>query len=263
MALNISSASAINASCFNATTNEAYDDLRAVQSKLSTKIEEVRRIFEELKPSEDKGEESLDPNMRIAAYNEARADVLDELDTWYLNSGRTIAEQPGKRPMLKIAGTHKFLKCAKALLRKTTPIGEEEDEKDKTWLLEERTTFPEEIISKDWLQGQGKGPDKGIKERLRGAKGFLEALSPRRNNEKIRTSTPEGNENRRGVGEKNEEELSLQTHRSHSLCRGGLPGPHCSEGEQRRREAAAASILCLLGHPAFTARGAGHMGPPS
>ena len=119
MALNISSASAINASCFNATTNEAYDDLRAIQSKITTKIGEVRKIYEELKPSEDQGEEDLELNMKLNSYNEARAEILDDLGAWYLRSGQTINEQPGNRPLLKIVGTHKFLKCAKALLAKT------------------------------------------------------------------------------------------------------------------------------------------------
>merc|ERR1712228_916759 len=143
---------------------------------------------------------------RMTAYNEARADTLDELEAWYLWSGTTIAEQPGKRPMLKIVGTHKFLKCAKALMLKTAPLGAAEDEKDRAWLLEERTAFPEDVISKEWLLEQGKGPDKGLKDRLRSAKGFLETLSPMRNTEKVRTSTPEGTEKRRLIDEKTEEE---------------------------------------------------------
>ena len=197
MALNISSASAINASCFNQTTNEAYDDLRAIQSKITTKIEEVKRLYEELKPLEDRGEESLDLTMRMTAFNEARADALDDLENWYLRSGSTICEQPGKRPMLKIIGTHKFLKCAKALLKKTSPLGTTEDEKDRAWLEEERLAFPEDIISKEWLQEQGKEQDRGLKGRLRSARGFLETLSPMRNAEKVRTSTPEATEKRK------------------------------------------------------------------
>ena len=94
--------------------------------------------------------------------------------------------------MLKIVGTHKFLKCAKALLRKTAPLGGAEDPKDEAWLQEERTAFPEEVISKEWLLEQGKEADKGLKGRLRSAKGFLETLSPMRGTEKPRTSTPEG-----------------------------------------------------------------------
>ena len=65
---------------------------------------------------------------------------------------------------------------------------------------------------------------------------------------------------------KAEEELSLQTRRSHSLCRGAGRTLHCcSEGEQRRREAAAASIQppCMLpSSAAFTAPGARDLGPP-
>ena len=206
MALNISCASAINASCFNSTTNEAYDDLRAIQAKITTRIEEIKRLYEELEPSERQGEESLELSMKRIAYNEARAEVMDELVSWYLSSGSTIAEQPGNRPLLKITGTHTYLKCAKALLRKTKPLGAEEDEKDRIWLAEERTSFPEEVISKEWLAEQGKGPDRGLKDRLRGAKGFLESFSPRRNADKVRTSTPEGPEKRKRGEEMGEEE---------------------------------------------------------
>ena len=75
---------------------------------------------------------------------------------------------------------------------------------------------------------------------------------------------------RERVKEKKEEDLSLHSRRSHSLCR-DCTALHCccteEEGEQRRRrEAAAASIHCTLPGPflgrAFTAPGAGDPGPP-
>ena len=53
--LNLSGASSINASCFNSTQDEAYDDLRARQAAVTTRIREVARLFDELKVTDGEG----------------------------------------------------------------------------------------------------------------------------------------------------------------------------------------------------------------
>ena len=84
-------------------------------------------------------------------------------------------------------------------------MGDEEDSKDKEWLSEVREEFPEEIIPKEWYKQQSAGQEGGIKERLRNARSVLEAFSPRRQAEKIRTSTPEDAGKRKREGETREE----------------------------------------------------------
>ena len=93
--LNISGASSINASCFNSTRDEAYDDLRVIQAVVMTRIQEIIKIFDEIKVRGEEGEEQLDASLRRLSYNEAREEVIDELKKWYAKSGLTIRERPG------------------------------------------------------------------------------------------------------------------------------------------------------------------------
>ena len=64
-ALNLTGASAIEASCFNATTEEAYDDLRATKTAATTKIKEIVKMYEELKDKDAEDIENVDLADRI------------------------------------------------------------------------------------------------------------------------------------------------------------------------------------------------------
>ena len=58
--LNLSTTSSINGTCFNGTTDEAYDDLRALQQAASNKVREVSRLYGELKDLKDDNPDLVD-----------------------------------------------------------------------------------------------------------------------------------------------------------------------------------------------------------
>ena len=84
MALNFSSASAIEASCFNATKEEAYDDLRAMKMAVTTRVQEIIRLYAEFKDIPDEGIEDLEAFSRKTDFNVARSEVIAELQAWYV-----------------------------------------------------------------------------------------------------------------------------------------------------------------------------------
>ena len=104
--LNLSGASTINASIFNATREEAYDDLRAMKMAATTKVQEVVRLYEELKEIPDDGIENLDTASKIDDFNEARGEVMADLKLWYVKTGEVIREKPGSDPELKVKAAH-------------------------------------------------------------------------------------------------------------------------------------------------------------
>merc|ERR1739842_65070 len=182
--------------CFNATKEDAYDDLRAMKTAVTMKIKEVVRLYEELKDITDEGTKDLDEDSRKIDYDLARTEVMGDLQNWYVTTGETIREKPGMKPAMKVKAAHAYMKKAKAYLRKTTPLGGDEEENvDKEWLEEDREAFPLTIISAEdtalWMKGSIRSGEMGIKERLRNAMGVMDVLSPRRPTEKVRTSTPE------------------------------------------------------------------------
>ena len=130
-ALNFSSASAIDASVFNATKDEAYDDLRASKLAATTRVQEIVRLYNELKDTSDEGIENLETLSKKDDYNMARSEAIGELQRWYVKMGEVIREKPGTKPAMKIKAAHKFMKKVKAYLRATTPLAGEEEEEDK------------------------------------------------------------------------------------------------------------------------------------
>ena len=80
-ALNLSGASAIDASVFNATKAEAYDDLRAAKMAVTTKLQEVVRLYNELKDLPDEGIENMEISGRKDDYNTARSETIQELQS--------------------------------------------------------------------------------------------------------------------------------------------------------------------------------------
>ena len=228
-AMNVSGASTINA-----TKEEAYDDLRAMKMAATTKVQEVVRLYEELKGASDEGLDNLEAASRIDDYNEARGEVIADLQVWYVKTGEVIREKPGTKPTLKVKAAHSFMKRVKSYLKKTTTLGEEQEGKgEREWLEETREEFPEEIISNEdkelWIKDPVKGYDGGIKERLRGAAAtMMNTMSPKRSSEKIRTSTPEDpGKRKRAVEGKIEKKGEGQKGKS-----GGKDGEEKEKGEK-------------------------------
>ena len=193
--LNIS----IDESCFDATTDGAYDDLRALKVAATKKLNVIVRTYETLKMiADDDDLEHLEASTQKWEYNEARVDFMVNLERWYQKSGKTIRERPGNRPTMKVRNTHAYMRKVKRVLRKTTMLGEqEEDEEDKEWLEEEREEFPQEIIPTEVLQ-QWKRDRKDVKK---------VSLS-REVQSLMQKSTPEAEEEE-GKGMKEAEEVKL------------------------------------------------------
>ena len=113
-ALNFSNASAIEASCFNATKTEEYDDLRAMKSAATTKVQEIVRLYKELKDVPDEDIEDLEAYSRKTDYNAARGEVIADLQKWYVRTRDVIKQNPGSKPELKVKATHQYMKRVKA-----------------------------------------------------------------------------------------------------------------------------------------------------
>ena len=99
--LDLSTTSSINGTCFNGTSDEAYDDLRALQQAASNKVREVLRLYTELKDLKDDSPDQVDVLMRKETYNELREGAIDAVREWYVKTGETIRERPGMRPLSK------------------------------------------------------------------------------------------------------------------------------------------------------------------
>ena len=80
--LDLSTTSTINGTCFNGTTDEAYNDLRALQQAASNKVREVARLHTQLKDSEDDSPDQVDVLMRKETYNELREGAIDAVREW-------------------------------------------------------------------------------------------------------------------------------------------------------------------------------------
>ena len=80
---------------FEKTCTEAFDDLKAEQRMISTKVVEIGKLYKELKGKVEEGEadgEELDASLRteLSLYSEAREDLVDAIMRWYERSGRAI-----------------------------------------------------------------------------------------------------------------------------------------------------------------------------
>ena len=75
--------------------------------------------------------------------NIARANVIDAVQSWMTEAGRTIAIFPSKRSVNR-RRTVNFVNKMKVLLRKTKPIGEDEGKEDAEWLGTWVSELPEE-----------------------------------------------------------------------------------------------------------------------
>ena len=142
-------------------------------------------------------EDDLELTMRCHSYCAARQDVIDLTKNWAQEGANQIAAFPGQRAKERTKRTIDFVNLIKIKLRKTAPIGmEEESREDAEWLDTFTTTLPD---PDEMAVAAGEG--KGLGVRLKGAANamFTAINSPAKAFASIRTSTPE-------TMKKNEEE---------------------------------------------------------
>ena len=138
---------------------------------------------------DDDDDNDLELTMRFHTYCAARQDVMDLTRSWAKEGSNQIAAFPGQRDKERTKRTIDFINLIKIKMRKTTPIGmEEESPEDHQWLENFTTTLPE---PDEMAVAAGEG--KGLKSRLRGAaSAMMTAMnSPRKAFSSIRTSTPD------------------------------------------------------------------------
>jgi len=135
---------------FEKTCTEAFDDLKAEQRTISTKVVEIVKLYKELKGKVEEGEE-LDASLRteLSLYSDAREDLVDSIMGWYERSGRAIAMNVDSLSKRHVGRVHDFVENMKRDLRKTKPLGKEENKDDdemETWIKTRETNFPESIV---------------------------------------------------------------------------------------------------------------------
>ena len=127
--------------------------------------------------------------MRCHSYCAARQEVMDLTRSWAKEGANQIAAFPSQRAKERTKRTIDFVNLIKIKLRKTAPIGmEEESPADAEWL----DTFSTVLPAPDEL-AIAAGDGKGIGGRIRGAASamFTAINSPAKAFSSIRTSTPE------------------------------------------------------------------------
>ena len=72
-------------------------------------------------------------SIQTSQYCDAHANVIDAVQSWMTEAGRTIAIFPSKRSVDRKRRTVDFVNKMK-VLRKTKPIGEDEGKEDVEWL---------------------------------------------------------------------------------------------------------------------------------
>ena len=152
---------------------------------------------------DDDDEDDLELTMRCHSYCAHRQEVMDLARSWAKESANQIAAFPNQRDKERAKRTIDFVNLIKIKLRKTSPIGmEEENPEDNEWL----DTFTSELPVPDEM-AVAAGQGKGLKGRLRGAASamFTAINSPAKAFSSIRTSTPDAgkrNEDDEGTGRK-------------------------------------------------------------
>ena len=138
---------------------------------------------------DDDDDDDLELTMRCQSYCAARQEVMDLTRSWAQESANQIAAFPGQRSKERTKRTIDFINLIKIKLRKTAPIGtEDESPQDGQWL----DTFTNALPEPDEMAAAA-GEGKGLKGRLKGAaNAMFDAInSPAKAFSSIRTSTPD------------------------------------------------------------------------
>ena len=175
-------------------TRKAKVEKRKREAELKAKREaEGKGADEEKEDSEgeeeDDDDDDLELTMRCHSYCAARQEVMDLTRSWAKEGANQIAAFPSQRAQERTKRTIDFVNLIKIKLRKTAPIGmEEESPADAEWLETFTTALPEPDA-----MAVAAGEGKGIGDRLRGAASamFTAINSPSKAFASIRTSTPE------------------------------------------------------------------------
>ena len=117
---------------FEKTCTEAFDDLKAEQISLSTRVDGIVSLYNELRAKLEGGL-PLNASLRtsLSQYTEAREDLIDSISTWYEKSGLAIVANVDLRSKRRVKRVHDFVENMKRELRKTKPLGQEEEEEDE------------------------------------------------------------------------------------------------------------------------------------
>ena len=214
---------------FQTTLTPAFEDLKAEQASFSTRIQELVKLFNDLKDKPVDADD-LDLTTTLQAFTESREDFMDSLRRWYARSGEAIVNHIDANSKRRVKRVHDFLEGVKRKLRTTTPLGlgEEEGEDNAAWLESKETQFPETVIPAGALDMK-----QDLKHRLRGAGAALwEGMtnSPKKPLP-VKTSTPDS-DSKVARGKKRKEAEDEEAQRE----KGGVPKARKTARESKSRK---------------------------
>ena len=155
----------------------------------ATSGEEEKSGEESDDEEDDDDDDDLELTIRCHSYCAARQEVMDLTKSWAQEGANQIAAFPSGRTKERTKRTIDFVNLIKIKLRKTAPIGmEEESPEDAEWLETFTTVLPD---ADEMAIAAGDG--KSLGGRLRGAANamFTAINSPAKAFSSIRTSTPD------------------------------------------------------------------------
>ena len=110
-----------------ATTTETPAKTESAEEKMAEEEDETSAAAKT-------GAVEIRRSVSAGQFCETRADLIDAIQEWAIEASQKIATFPSKRSADRIRRTINFINQTKGILRKTTPIGEEEKEEDAVWL---------------------------------------------------------------------------------------------------------------------------------
>ena len=141
---------------FGKSLTEAFSDLRAEQDRIVNCLKATVRTFRRLKAKEgeededDEDEEFKDLSDSVATsrYCEDRERLLDSLRQWVFDSAYQIGENfvDSGKDAERIQRILDFVNKAKMMLRKTSPLGRQKQEREKDEQFLATFTTPEEML---------------------------------------------------------------------------------------------------------------------
>ena len=174
---------------FGKSMTEAFDELRTEQDRIVACLKSTIRTFRELKKKEDQEEEEededefkdLSDSIATSRYCEDRERIMDSLRQWTFDAAYQISDNyvDAEKDADRIQRILDFVNKAKTMLRLTSPLGKQKDERAKDNQFLALFTTPEDIL-----------------EMGRVVKKHMEEQARVMNNSKVTPKTRE----RRGIG---------------------------------------------------------------
>ena len=134
---------------------EAFDDLRTEQDRIVKCLKATVRTFRKLKTKgngEEEEEEDefkdLSESIATSRYCEDRERLFDSLRQWMYDSAFQIKDNfvDAEKDAERITRILDFVNCAKTMLRATTPLGKQTEERQRDSQFLALFTTPEDII---------------------------------------------------------------------------------------------------------------------